>query len=135
MPSARASRRGAFLNCRLAVKGIQNADCSSVWAVVSLGSARLFMRPAYSWRAVAALRKQTDGRGSWAEGITALTPISSGGVRHHLLLLLAQPLDGEAHDVARLEEHRRRLDAEADARRRARGDDVARQERHVVRDV
>ena len=30
MPSARASRRGAFLNWRLAVYGIQNADCSSV---------------------------------------------------------------------------------------------------------
>src|SRR6266850_1653275 len=39
MPSARASRRGAFLNCRLAVYGIQKADCSSPAMI----SARLFM--------------------------------------------------------------------------------------------
>src|SRR5204863_9133296 len=39
MPSARARRRGAFLNWRFAVNGIQNAECSrSV-----MKSARLFM--------------------------------------------------------------------------------------------
>src|SRR6187455_680668 len=52
-----------------------------------------------------------------------------------LLLLLAQALDAEGHHVARLEEHRVRLDAEADARRRAGADHVARQQRHVVTDV
>src|SRR5262245_64694852 len=39
MPSARASRRGAFLNCRFAVNGIQKADCSRSL----LNSTRLFM--------------------------------------------------------------------------------------------
>ena len=39
MPSARASRRGVFLNCRLAVNGIQKADCSSSTCLCRLGAA------------------------------------------------------------------------------------------------
>src|SRR5262249_59545801 len=44
MPSARASRRGAFLNWRFAVNGIQNADCSRS----APNSARLFMKRHYT---------------------------------------------------------------------------------------
>src|SRR5712671_3005144 len=43
MPSARARRRGDFLNCRFAVYGIQKADCSSPAGFASSDSARLFM--------------------------------------------------------------------------------------------
>src|SRR6185437_4579903 len=46
--------------------------------------------------------------------------------RHHLLALLAEAVDAERDDVAGLQEHRRRLHAEPDARRRASDDDVAR---------
>src|SRR5712664_3200246 len=48
MPSARARRRGDFLNCRFAVYGIQKADCSSPAACVRSDSARLFM-PCLEW--------------------------------------------------------------------------------------
>src|ERR1700693_789769 len=54
---------------------------------------------------------------------------SSGGLvfpRHDLLLLLAELVDAEGDDVAGLEEYRCRLHAEANARRRAGDDDVAR---------
>src|SRR5215470_8324296 len=44
---------------------------------------------------------------------------------HDLLLLLAETLDAERHDVAGLEPDRVRLHAERDAGRRAGGDDVA----------
>src|SRR5665213_898588 len=44
---------------------------------------------------------------------------------HHLLPLLAQPLNPQRHHVALFQEHRR-LHAEADARRRTGDDDVAR---------
>src|SRR5688572_10498001 len=53
---------------------------------------------------------------------------------HDLLLLLAEAFDAEGHDVASLEEDRR-LHAEADARRRAGGDDVARLQHHELRHV
>src|ERR1700712_5259082 len=46
--------------------------------------------------------------------------------RHDLLALLAELLDAERDDVAGLEELRRRLHAQAHARRRAGDDDVAR---------
>src|SRR3954471_270025 len=58
-----------------------------------------------------------------------------GGVGHHALFLLPEALDGDPHHIAGLEEHRTGLDAHAHARRRAGGDDVARQERHVVTHV
>src|SRR5260221_7763149 len=50
------------------------------------------------------------------------------------LLLLAEAGDAQLHLVARLEEARRLL-AHADARRRAGGDDVARQQRHEMADI
>src|SRR5260221_1070826 len=105
MPSARTSRRGAFLNWRFAVYGIQNAACSRSAAGVGSSGTRLF---------------------------TATTLLGEG---HDLLALLAQAADAERHDVARLEEHRIRLDAHADPGRRAGGNDVAGQQRHVVADV
>src|SRR4029077_2166741 len=51
---------------------------------------------------------------------------------HHLLLLLAEPVDAERHHVAGLQE-RRRLHAEAYARRRAGDDDVARLHDEILR--
>src|SRR5712692_2846318 len=113
MPSARASSRGDFLNCRLAVNGIQKADCSRP----ATNSARLFTATSLPQGRYAAAQKQLCGEGD------------------DFLALLPESLDGELHHVAGLEEHRCGLDAEADAWRRAGGDDVARQERHVVADV
>src|SRR6185437_8083379 len=55
--------------------------------------------------------------------------------RDHLLPLLAEALDAEGDDVADLQEFRRRLHAERDARRRAGDDDVARLEHHELRHV
>lgn len=52
----------------------------------------------------------------------------------HLLLLLAQSLDAERHDIAGLQELRR-LHAEAHARRRACGDDITGFEHHELRDI
>src|SRR5690349_16550035 len=52
-------------------------------------------------------------------------PSTLCGVGDNLLFLLAEPLDGERHHIAGLEEHGIGLDAEAYARRRARADDVA----------
>src|SRR4029077_18822372 len=51
---------------------------------------------------------------------------------HHLLLLLTQPVDAERHHVAGFEE-RRRLHAQAYARRRAGDDDVARLHDEILR--
>src|SRR5579862_619928 len=51
---------------------------------------------------------------------------------HHLLPLLAQPIDAERHHIAGLEE-RRRLHAQPDARRRAGDDDVARLHDEILR--
>src|SRR5437763_9455563 len=48
----------------------------------------------------------------------------------HLLALLAEAGDAEAHLVARLQEHRGRLHAEPDAGRRSGRDEVAGPERH-----
>src|SRR5262249_50860712 len=45
--------------------------------------------------------------------------------RHDFLLLLAESLNTEAHDVARFQELRLRLHAQCDAGRSAGGDDVA----------
>src|SRR6266540_6924959 len=70
-----------------------------------------------------------------ARGRLKIPRACSSWVGYDLLALLAKPLDGELHHVAGLEEQRRRLDAEAHARRRAGGDDVARQKRHVLADV
>ena len=61
--------------------------------------------------------------------------IRLGGVGDHLLALLAQARYAQRHHVARLEEHGGGLDAHADARRGTRGDDVSRQQRHVVADM
>ena len=55
--------------------------------------------------------------------------------RDDLLLLLAEFLDAERDDVARFEELRRRLHAQAHARRRAGDDDVARLHHHELRAV
>src|SRR3977135_1858774 len=54
---------------------------------------------------------------------------------HHLLLLLAEPVHAEAHDVAGLEEFRLRLHAERDAGRRAGEDHVAGLQHHELRAV
>src|SRR5271166_6744870 len=51
------------------------------------------------------------------------------------LRLLAEPLDAEPHRLPRLQEHRLRLDAEADTRWRAGRDDVTRLQRDEVADV
>src|SRR5580704_16939437 len=51
---------------------------------------------------------------------------------HHLLLLLAQPIDAERHHVAGLQK-RRRLHAEPDALRRAGDDDVAGLQDEILR--
>src|SRR4249920_1886190 len=113
MPSARASRRGAFLNWRFAVNGIQKAACSRS----EPNSARLFMQRHYT--AVRCTKKGSD-------------PFCLSLVSDDALLLHAQMLDVERHDVARLQEHRRRLDAEAHPRRGAGGDDVSGKQRHVL---
>src|SRR5688500_12046251 len=106
MPSARASRRGAFLNWRFAVYGIQNADCSKpAW-----NSARLFMQ-------------RTLHRSGAASNPAARKKELFPRERNDLLLLLTQSLDRQRQHVARLEEHRMGLHAQADARRRAGGDD------------
>src|SRR5205823_4996901 len=52
---------------------------------------------------------------------------------HHLLALLAQPIDAERDHVAGVQEFRLGLHAEADARRRAGDDHVARLEREILR--
>src|SRR2546428_12715593 len=98
MPSARASRRGAFLNCRFEVNGIQNALCSRL--VVK--SARLFMCLAYS---------------SGAFWQCTNRKMSLGRVGHDALFLLSEALDRETHHISGLEEHGGRLDAHADAGR------------------
>src|SRR5689334_7127008 len=51
---------------------------------------------------------------------------SVGSVGNRSLGLLAQPLDAEMHGLPRLQEDRGGLDAQADARRRAGEDHVAR---------
>src|SRR4051812_42813939 len=107
MPSARARSRGAFLNCRFDVNGIQKALCSRFWTLISRDSARLFMQLAYS----------------------SCTAKSLGRVGHYTLFLLAETFDHDAHHVAWLQEHCAGLDTHADAGRRAGGDDVARQKR------
>src|SRR5438046_1433804 len=55
-------------------------------------------------------------------------------IPYHGLLLLAETLDAEAHDVAGLEEPLR-LHAHADAGRRAGSDDVARHEGEELREI
>src|ERR1043165_9030046 len=112
MPSARASSRGAFLNCRFDVNGIQKALASRFCTK----SARLFMRLAYS--SPPAGRLKTLGR-----------------VGHYALLLLTQARNRETHHIPGLQEQRVRLDAEDHARRRAGADDVAGKERHVLAHV
>src|SRR3954468_11253061 len=164
MPSARTRSRGAFLNWRFAVNGIQNAECSrSV-----MKSARLFMAEsriaertyeAYSFanlrgrnhsahpaarrsrsrcRSIATRAAMAQrGRSKCREHTRARGTIPvrlRGRVSDDALLLLAEPGDRQPHDVAGLEEHRR-LHAEAHAGWRTRRDDVARQKRHVVADV
>src|ERR1700724_459199 len=52
---------------------------------------------------------------------------------HHLLLLLAQPIDAERDHVAGLQELRLGLHAEPDAGRRAGDDDVARLHDEILR--
>src|SRR5215468_6431664 len=54
---------------------------------------------------------------------------------HHLLALLAQPVDPERDHVAGLEKFRLRLHAEPDPRRRAGDDDIARLEHEELRAV
>ena len=76
-------------------------------------------------------RRRVRGRTS-VPGPQRRTPLRP---RHDLLLLLAEPLDAERDDVAGLEVSAARLHAHAHARRRAGGDDVAGQQRHVARDV
>src|SRR5437867_2964322 len=102
MPSARASRRGAFLNCRFEVNGIQKALCSR--SVVK--SARLFMRLAYS---SGALRQCTK----WQMRL--------GRVGHDALFLLTEPGNCETHHISGPEELGSGFDAHADARWRAGG--------------
>src|SRR5256886_6085328 len=68
----------------------------------------------------------------------ATASVSTGMLRlglHHLLALLAQPVDSERDHIAGLEEFRLGLHAEPDARRRAGGDDVARLQHEELRAV
>src|ERR1043166_2494678 len=60
---------------------------------------------------------------------------SSAVARHPFLPLLAEAGDAEGHDVPRLEVHRLGLHAQTHARRRARGDEIARKQRHVLREI
>src|SRR3954471_18462550 len=104
MPSARTSMRGAFLNWRLAVYGIQKADASR------LRSSRLFM--------------ETSLLLACGQGYPLLQRENLRRIGYDLLFLLAQALDSEGHHVARLEEHGVGLDAQAYTRRRPGTDDV-----------
>src|SRR5688500_17739279 len=100
MPSARASRRGFFLNCRFAVNGIQKADCSR--PALAVKSARLFIGRHYT----------VPGRDGDAAAQRPVVPATSlARVGDDLLLLLAEALDAERHHVAGLEKHRGGLDA------------------------
>src|SRR5919106_1002517 len=108
MPSARARRRGAFLNCRLAVNGIQKAACSRPAAK----SKRLFMPQTLhrSGRKVhAAAQKPKDagdriprrGIARRRDSQCRLYDLLSA-VTDDSLPLLAQALDTKGHQVARL---------------------------------
>src|SRR5215471_9270799 len=72
-----------------------------------------------------------DMRRSWISRPLSLLRLEL----HHLLALLAQPVDPERDHVAGLEEFRLGLHAEPDARRRAGGDDVARLQHEELRAV
>src|SRR5690242_15244154 len=79
--------------------------------------------------------RSTRTAGSNTPARTARRSSALAGPGDDLLLLLAQAADAERHDIARLEEHGLRLDAQAHAGRRASADHVAREQRHVLADM
>src|SRR5690242_9877697 len=82
---------------------------------------------------VLAVRRKTWMAGT-SPAMTRCASFAPYSGRDDFLALLTETFDAERDDVADVEELRR-LHAGADAGRGARGDDVARQQRHELRDI
>src|SRR5690606_12905038 len=88
------------------------------------------------WNRARGIRHARQHRASrQGRGPRCWWPMRSAGVGDGALLLLAEALDAEPHGLPGLEPDRVRLDAHADAGRRARRDDVARLQAHELADV